>query len=116
MPDGVTVQAIRIFVVVPLVCRALLFPFVCSFSQLTSRSVQVSETRTVTEITVDGVRCATYGPDTHPEEEALRERLLVQCQQVVRGREVKIARVRVSKAVDPAPLQLCEVEIWSKFF
>ena len=59
--------------------------------------------------------CATYGPDTHPEEEATRERLVVKCDEVVRGREVKIARVQVFKSVDPAPLGLCEVQIWSKF-
>ena len=80
-----------------------------------SLSAQVWETGTVTKITVDGVMCATYGPNTHPQEEATRERLVVKCDEVVRGREVKIARVQVSKSVDPAPLGLCEVEIWSKF-
>lgn len=66
----------------------------------------------MTAITVDDQLCAKYGRESHDRFDAQRERIAVQCDEVIRGRSLKIERVRVSDTAEPYPLQLCEVQVW----
>ncbi|KAK7484529.1 hypothetical protein BaRGS_00024285 [Batillaria attramentaria] len=75
--------------------------------------VSLWRSRSTTEITVDGRKCATYGWESHHRNEAHRQRLVVRCENVVRGRFVRIARIRASLTKGLFPLQLCEVQVWA---